>query len=591
MALCVAVIAGVSSLIGQATWGNVLIGAFSIFMACRLLIDIIRDLRGGTYGVDILAAVAIIATIAVGEYWATIIIVIMMTSGEALEKYAAQRAKAELTSLLERAPKITHLKTDTTTRDIPIGDVKIGDLLVIKPGEIIPVDAIISEGSSSIDQSSLTGESLPVDKTVGDELMSGSVNGDSALTIKALRTAHDSQYAQIVELVKAAGDSRAPFVRMADRYAVPFTIISFAIAGFAWWSSGEALRFAEVLVVATPCPLLLGAPIALISGMSRSARHGIIVKSGAVLEQLSRIKAAAFDKTGTLTQGSLSIDAIHPHGRISEKELLQLAASAEKSSAHIMAAAVVTAAEARGLSLLSASHVSELTARGVIAHIKGDTILVGKASFLTGEGVHMPDAAEHDATAIYVARNRTYLGSITLADTVRDNSHSTITRLKKLGVLHTLMLTGDNAATAEKIARIIGITDVRAELLPADKVKSVASFAHRPIMMVGDGVNDAPVLAASDVGIAMGARGATAASESADVVILLDDISKSAEAIAIAQRTIHIAWQSIMIGIAISIILMLIAATGLIPAIIGAILQEVVDVVVIINALRAHRDT
>ena len=351
-ALVVALLAGVCTAAGYSRWGELLIGGFSAYMTLRLLIAIVRDLRDGNYGVDILAAVAIIATIAVGEYWATIIIVIMMTSGEALEEYAARRAKAELTSLLERAPKMTHRKTGTTITDIPIGDVQIDDLLLIKPGEIIPVDAIISEGSSSIDQSSLTGESLPVDKTVGDELMSGSVNGGTALVVKALRTAHDSQYAQIVELVKAAGDSRAPFVRMADRYAVPFTIISFAIAGFAWWSSGQALRFAEVLVVATPCPLLLGAPIALISGMSRSARHGIIVKSGAVLEQLSRIQAAAFDKTGTLTQGSLSIEALHPHGKVTENELLQFAASAEKISAHIMAEAVVTAATSRGIALL-----------------------------------------------------------------------------------------------------------------------------------------------------------------------------------------------------------------------------------------------
>ena len=590
VALAVAGIAGILTALRLGQWGEILISALSIFMALRLLIEIVRDLRKGNYGVDILAAVAIVATIAVGEYWATIIIVIMMTSGQALEEYAARRAKAELTSLLERAPKITYLKVGDSTRDIPIGEVAINDMLIIKPGEIIPVDAIISEGSSSIDQSSLTGESLPVDKTVGDELMSGSVNGSSALAIKALRTAGDSQYAQIVELVKAAGDSRAPFVRMADRYAVPFTIISFAIAGFAWWWSGEALRFAEVLVVATPCPLLLGAPIALISGMSRSARHGIIVKSGAVLEQLSRIRAVAFDKTGTLTNGTLAVAAIHPRGKVDEPELLRLAASAEQQSAHIMAEALVAAAHERHLTLLPATDVEEVTAGGVKATLHGTHVLVGKADFLRSRHIVIDEADTHDATAVYVARGHEFIGSIVLADTVRSNSHTTIARLKKLGVLHTLMLTGDNTTTAQTIAASIGITDVRAELLPADKVKAVATFAHRPIMMVGDGVNDAPVLSASDVGIAMGARGATAASESADVVILLDDISKSAEAIAIAQRTISIATQSIMIGIAISVLLMLIAATGVIPAIIGAILQEVVDVVVIINALRAHRD-
>lgn len=574
---------------GQADIGYGLIVGFSGIIGLKMLVGMIKEFREGTYGVDILAVAAIAATIAVNEYWATLVIVLMMTGGEALEDFAGRRAKAELTALLERAPTTTHRKTQTGIEDIPIDEVKENDELVVKPGEIIPVDAVILEGTSSIDESSLTGESLPVEKAPGEELLSGSVNGEAVLTIRALRTAENSQYAQIVELVKAAGSTQAPFVRLADRYAVPFTIISFAIAGFAWYISGDAVRFAEVLVVATPCPLLLAAPIAMISGMSRAAKHGIIVKSGAVLEKLARVQTAAFDKTGTLTKGLLSVQSIHPAEGVSETELLALAASAELVSAHILAETLVNEAKNRNIPLLDTDESREITAQGVTTTIDGQQILVGKLSFLQEMGVKVSaNVPLHTDTAIYAARGKEFIGSITLADTVRENATSTLEKLKSLGIKHSLMLTGDNHQTAEKIAAVLGISDVRAECLPKDKVEAVTSFPYRPVMMTGDGVNDAPVLAASDVGVAMGARGATAASESADVVILLDDISRVARAVEIAQRTIQIATQSIVIGILISVLLMIIAATGAIPAVVGAGLQEVVDGIVIINALRAH---
>jgi len=575
---------------GQADLAYGLIVGFSGIIGLKMFIGMLRELRQGTYGVDILAIAAIASTIAVGEYWATLVIVLMMTGGEALEDFAGRRAKAELTALLERAPTITHKRNASgELEDTAIDEVKVDDELVIKPGEIIPVDAVIIEGTSLIDESSLTGESVPVEKSPGEELLSGSLNGDSVLTVRALRTAENSQYAQIIELVKAAGSTQAPFVRLADRYAVPFTFISFAIAGVAWYISGDAVRFAEVLVVATPCPLLLAAPIAMISGMSRAAKHGIIVKSGAVLEKLARVKTAAFDKTGTLTKGLLSVQSIHPVDTVSEVELLALAASAELISAHIMAETLVNEAKNRNISLLDTDESREITAQGVTTTIDGKSIFVGKLSFLRDMGVAIPrDIKLHTDTAVYVARSGEFIGSITLADTVRENSKSTLEKLVALGVPHSLMLTGDNKQTAEKIAASLGISDVRAECLPKDKVEAVTTFPHRPVMMTGDGVNDAPVLAASDVGIAMGARGATAASESADVVILLDDISRVSRAVDIAQHTIRIATESIVIGILISIVLMIIAATGAIPAVVGAGLQEVVDVIVIINALRAH---
>ena len=575
---------------GQGEIGNGLIVGFSSIIGLKMFIGMVNDFRGGKYGVDILAIAAIAATIAGGEYWATLVIVLMMAGGEALEDFAGRRAKAELTALLDRAPTITHRKgADGTFEDVPIDEVHEDDELVIKPGEIVPVDAVILEGVSSVDESSLTGESLPVEKNPGEELLSGSVNGEAPLTVRALRTAENSQYAQIVELIKAAGSTQAPFVRLADRYAIPFTVVSFLIAGFAWYISKDPIRFAEVLVVATPCPLLLGAPIAMISGMSRAAKHGIIVKSGAILEKLARVKTAAFDKTGTLTKGLLTVQSIHPVAHVSETELLALAASAELVSAHIMAETLVAEAENRNISLLDTADSRELTAQGVVTTIEGQPIIVGKLSFLRSMKVTIPTQTKaHTDTAVYVARGGEYIGSITLADTVRENSKSTLEKLFSLGVEHSLMLTGDNRETAEKIAATLGISDIRAECLPKDKVDAVTSFPHQPVMMTGDGVNDAPVLAASDVGIAMGARGATAASESADVVILLDDIGRVARAVEIAQHTILIAKQSIWIGIAISIALMFVAATGAIPAVVGAGLQEVVDVIVILNALRAH---
>ncbi len=577
-------------LANQSGIANGLIVVYSSIVAIKMFIGMVKELFGGIYGVDILAVAAIAATIAVGEYWATLVIVLMMTGGEALEDFAGRRAKAELTALLERAPTTTHRKNASgELEDISIDTVRENDELIIKPGEIIPVDAVILEGVSLVDESSLTGESLPVEKKPGEELLSGSVNGEAVLTIRALRTAENSQYAQIVELVKAAGSTQAPFVRLADRYAVPFTALAFAIAGAAWYISGDAVRFAEVLVVATPCPLLLGAPIAMISGMSRAAKHGIIIKSGAVLEKLARVKAAAFDKTGTLTKGLLSVSSIHPEKHSSETEVLALAASAELISAHIMAETLVAEAKNRSISLLDTTDSREVTAQGVITTIDNQPIIVGKLSFLRDEGVAIPhQTKQHTNTAVYVARGGQFIGSIALSDTIRENSKSTLEKLFSLGIKHSLMLTGDNRKTAEKIAAEIGITDIRAECLPKDKVNAITSFPHRPVMMTGDGVNDAPVLAASDVGIAMGARGATAASESADVVILLDDISRVARAVDIAQQTIRIAKQSIFIGIFISVLLMLIAATGAIPAVVGAGLQEVVDVIVIINALRAH---
>lgn len=588
--LAVALAGGSLALLGYAEiarWG---ISLYCVGMAIKLAIGMLETLREGNFGIDILAVVAILSTVAVGEYWASVVIVLMLTGGESLEDYAAGRAKRELSTLLERAPRIAHRKKGKSTEDVPITDIAVGDELIVKPGEIVPVDGTLLEKVAIFDESSITGESLPVEHVNGDELLSGTVNGDHAISIKAVRTAEHSQYQQIVQLVEAAASIQSPFVRLADRYSVPFTLISFVIAGVAWAISGTPLRFAEVLVVATPCPLLIGAPVAIISGMSRAAKHGIIVKNGATLEKLARIATVAFDKTGTLTYGEPAVRHFALEKGVKQLDLLHLAASAEQQSTHVLAAALVAEAKLQDVKVSQPQKVKETTAQGVLATVDGKKVLVGKISFLTDNGVTVKAAEKGQVseTAVHVAADGNYIGAIFFSDKVRENSRTTLDELYELGVTHTLMLSGDAAPTADRIAKELGITDVKAECLPQDKVDAIAKLTERPVLMVGDGVNDAPVLAAAEVGMAMGARGSTIASETADVVVMLDDISRVSFAIRIAKHTVSIALQSVWIGIIISVGLMALATTGVVPAVVGAGLQEVIDVIVIFNALRAH---
>lgn len=575
---------------GQELIARWILSIFALGVALKLGWGMIQTLKEGKYGIDILAFVAIVSTVVIGEYWAATVIVLMLTGGEALEDFAETRATRELSDLLRKVPQIAHLKKeDGTIHDIKANEVKAGDLLLVKPSEVLPVDGTLRDAHAVLDESSLTGESLPQEKKQGDDLMSGSINSDKAITIQATHTADKSQYQQIVKLVSEASQSEAPFVRLADRYAVPFTLIAFAIAGVAWAISGEALRFAQVLVVATPCPLLLGAPIAFISGMSRSAKHGVIVKNGSILERLATIKTVAFDKTGTLTEGRPEVVAIHTENGFSEEDILKFAASAEQSSSHILARALVQEAKKKNLSLSEASNVKEVTAHGISAEVSEKKILVGRSSFLRENSINIEKHWEKQGeTAMYVACDGKYMGSIVLTDKIRKNARETVGNMKQLGIAHTLMVTGDEEEIAKRIAKEAGIEDVRAKLLPQDKVGAIKELQDRPVLMIGDGVNDAPVLAAAEVGMAMGAKGSTAASEVADVVVLLDDISKAHDAVKIAKKTLKIALQSVWTGIALSVVLMLIAATGVIPPVIGAALQEVVDVVVIFNALRAH---
>ncbi|PXA68569.1 heavy metal translocating P-type ATPase [Cryobacterium arcticum] len=567
-----------------------LFSGFGVIVVVIEGVAMVRRMRAGTVGLDVLAILAIIATILVGEYVATLIIVLMLAGGAALEDYADGRAKRELTALLARAPQIAHRipAGDDEAEDIPATQVQVGDLLLVRPAEIVPVDGTLVSESAAFDEASLTGESLPVEHRAGDTVLSGSVNGQGAVTIRASALAVDSQYQQIVALVAEAAASKAPVVRLADRYAVPFTAVALVIAGAAWFVSGDPVRFAEVLVVATPCPLLLAAPVAFLGGMSRAARNGIIVKGGGVLETLGRARTVVFDKTGTLTYGMPSINRILPENGFDADEVLGLAASAEQYSSHVLAASVLAAAQTRGLDLQSTETATEVPAHGVTARFGSREVVVGKLSFVSERA---PDAYPADLAggelAIYLAVDGEYAVCIVASDQVRDNAAATVAAFDRLGVHESVMLTGDARPTANHVARQVGITRVRAECLPADKVAAVGAIRERPVIMVGDGVNDAPVLAAADVGIAMGARGSTAASESADAVILLDDLSRAARAAAIGRDTTRIALQSIWLGIGLSVALMIVAAFGVIPATVGALLQELVDLATILNALRA----
>ena len=558
----------------------IIIDIIGILMAISLLMEIFHDWKTGRYGVDILAVIAVVSTILIGDVWAEWMILVMMTGGETLEDYATGQANKELRALLDKTPRIANKLVDGKITEVKVDALQVGDHVLIKPGQQVPVDGKIVKGTSSFDQSSLTGESVPVSKNPGDDLMSGSVNGDVAVEMEVTKAAKDSEYQSIVALVKSAQAQPAKFVKMADRYAIPFTIISLIIGGAAWIVSGDATRFAEVMVVASPCPLLIAAPVALISGMSSMSAHHIIVKSGPTLEKLAKAKTFAFDKTGTLTENQLIVDQIVTvDDSIDQKELQSLAASVEQQSSHVIASSLVKATDKNLIHAVT--NLKETTAQGV----DGKHVKVGKLSFV--DPGH--EKLDITSTAIYISVDGKFAGYITLKDKMRPESPKTIERLFRQGAEDIMMLTGDHKQVAEKVAKEAGITDVRSELLPSQKIQAIKDVPKnlRPVVMTGDGVNDAPSLTAADVGIAMGAKGATAASESADAVIMVNDISKVNDAVAISKHTMKVANIDVLTAIGVVIIIELIAFTGVIPAFWGAILQEVVDMITISLGLLA----
>ena len=558
----------------------------------------VRGIARGVFAADIVASLAIVGASITGEYLAGCVIVLMQTGGEALEDYVVRQASASLESLRERAPRLAHRRHGETVEDVPVSEVAPDDRLLVRPGEIVPVDGRVLSGTSAVDESALTGEPVPVTAEPGSEVMSGSICLDGALEICALRTSGESQYEQIVSLVQAAQMDKPPIGRLADRYAVLFTPLTLLICGAAWVLTRRPEAVVAVLVVATPCPLILATPVAIISGINRAARRGIIVKGGAAIERVGQARAVIFDKTGTLTAGTPKVERIVPLDGHHEDSIVRLSAGLEQLSSHPMARALVTEAYKLGGALPMPSDVAEMAGQGVSGCVEGHLVDIGSLAYAEARGLAGPDVlrtarltnnAQDDAIAV-VGIDGLAAGLVVYADPVRPAAAPMLARLARLGIRDTAMLTGDDQATAQAIAGSLGITTVKAELLPTHKVEAVHELSNRyhTVVMVGDGINDAPALAAASVGIALGAHGVAVSAEAADIVLLVDDIGRVADAVEIGQRTLRIARQSIWIGLGVSGAMMVAAAFGHIVPTVGALLQEALDVAVILNALRAR---
>ncbi len=576
----------------------------SIVVAIRLAWSIVRHLLHGELGVDLIAILAIVGALLLGEPFAAAVIGVMLATGEALERYAQGRAHRELTALLGRAPREVQRYVDGGLETTPIEAIAPGDLLAIRPGEVVPVDGMIAGSPAVLDESALTGESRLMTREEGDPVSSGTVNAGSSFDLRAMATAAESAYAGIVRLVQEAQHSKAPFVRLADRYALIFIPFTLAISAAAWLASGDPVRGLAVLVVATPCPLLLAAPIAIVAGISRAARRGVIVKGGGPLETLARARVMLFDKTGTLTAGrprlaTIDVGPATEPAAIGQAEVLRLAASVEQLSPHVLAGSIVHGARERGLELSMPDDVVETPGAGVTGLVDGRRVSVGTADFCAGEG-GLPRwardvrrrAAIEGSTCAFVRIDDTVRGALVLDDPLRPETPRAIRSLRRIGFTRIVMVTGDNAAVADMIGSAIGVDAVLADRAPTEKVDAVLterSDVSGPIVMVGDGLNDAPALALADVGVAMGARGASASSEAADIVIAVDRLDRLTEAVQIARRARSIAVQSVVLGMGMSLVAMAAAALGFLPVVAGAILQEAIDVIVILNALRALR--
>jgi len=555
--------------------------------------DLAAALRRGVLGVDIIALLAIAGAIALGEHLAAVIIALMVAGGSALEEFAEARARRELAALVGRTPRVAHRREEDRVVDVAVDSVQPNDMLLIKPGEILPVDGIVGTDAATFDESALTGEPLPVTRTHGDPVSSGVVNAGGPFNLLATAAAAHSTYAAVVRLVHAAERDRPPLVRLADRWALGFLIVTIVLGGGAWWVTGDAIRALAVLVVATPCPLILAAPVALICGVSRAARRGIIVKGGGVLERLARARTVLFDKTGTLTTGTPRVTGVETLDERDADEVLQHAASLAQVSQHVVAGAIVTAARSLALPLVLPLDVEEVPGGGLAGKVGDVRVLVGSAGLLDAAGIPPPTEgaaarmAAAAASVAWVAFDGRVAGALLLADRIRPETPRALRALRAAGVTRLVMVSGDRPASAGAVAMALGLDAVHADLSPAGKIELVrGERAAAATVMVGDGINDAPALAAADVGVAMGARGAAAAAEAADVVLLVDRLDRVGEAINIAKRARSIALQSILAGIALSGAAMIVAALGYLPPVAGALLQEVIDVAVILNALR-----
>ncbi|AXN45505.1 Silver exporting P-type ATPase [Mycobacterium marinum] len=555
---------------------------------------VVLALRRGQVGVDIIAVLSLVGTLLVHEYLAGALIAVMLAGGRALDAAAQRRATRDLRLLLERAPRFARRRTGSDVSQIPLAEVVVNDILVVGPGEVVPVDGRIADVVAVLDESALTGEPLQVERGVGEPVRSGVVNAGGAFEIRASATADESTYAGIVRMAQQAGAENAPIVRLADRYAAWFLPMALVLAAASWLASGSAVRAVAVLVVATPCPLLLAAPVAIVSGLSRASRMGVVIRGGGALENLGHATTLMMDKTGTLTMGRPSVvDVVSAPGS-GGTELLRQAASVDQLSPHVLAEAIVTEALDRGLQLSLPTDVVEEPGRGVSATIDGRRLTVGKLSADTATGPWARAAvnrARLDGAAIaWVCVDGDPQGAVLLRDPLRRQAPRTMRRLRQAGFTRLILLTGDRAEPTREVAAILGLDEVYADQSPADKFTAVRAETQRAVtVMVGDGVNDAPALAAATVGVAMGARGATASSEAADIVLTTDRLDRLADAMDIARWSRRIAVQSASVGMGLSLLAMAMAALGWLPPAAGALLQEGIDVAVILNALRALR--
>lgn len=577
---------------GLAVW---LWGGATAAVLAVLLTDMATKLRRGDFGLDLIAALAMAGALALGEHLAGVIIALMFSGGEALEAFAQGRARREMTALLNRLPRHAARYVDGHLEEVALDALRPGDRLLIRRGEVVPVDGLVSGVPAVLDESALTGEPLPIRRDVGEAVMSGTTNAGDAFDLVAAHAAADSTYAGIVRLVAAAEQSKAPMARLADRFALGFLALTLAIAGGAWLATGDAVRALAVLVVATPCPLILAVPVAIISGISRCAGRGVLVKNGGALETLSRIRTVFIDKTGTVTDGRPHLLDISTRPGIAPDELLRLAASLDQGSAHVVAHALVAAARAAGLALETPLDLRETPGDGVTGHLGGHEVAVGGWDFIRAQ---VPDGAFVAELTAWIARPGTVsvavaidgelAGALLLADRLREDAPAIVRQLRAAGIDRVILATGDRADRAEPIGKEIGVDAILTGMSPTAKARAVvAERPSGPVMMVGDGVNDAPALASADIGVAMGARGAAASSQAADIVILVDDLGRLVDARRIASRARAIALQSVYVGIGLSCLGMLAAAFGYLSPVQGALFQEVIDVAAILNALRA----
>ncbi|CDX13504.1 Cation-transporting ATPase [Mesorhizobium plurifarium] len=569
--------------------------AATLPVVVTLAISILRDFWIGRIGVDAIALVSMSAALLLGQALAAVVVAIMYSGGTVLEDFARGRAERNLRALTDRAPRVAHLKSALGTETVPVDRVAVGDELLVRAGELLPVDGILIDALAVLDESTVTGEPLPERRGAGDALRSGTVNAGEAFVMRASAIAHNSTYAAIVRMVAAAQTAKAPFIRMADRFALLLLPVTLLLAGIAWRLSGDPIRGLAVLVVATPCPLILAAPVAFIGGVSRAAHAGILMKGSAALEALAQIRTAIFDKTGTLTLGGAELIEIEVAPDQQADELLRLLASLEQASHHVLADSIVRIARHRELTLSQPCDVREHRGEGLKGLVDGMLVAAGSRPLVLG-GEPPPGWAESgerrhrsaQVLRVFVSLDGRLAGIFTFGDAIREDAVETIGALRSAGVTRIVMLTGDDGAAAEKISASLKLDAVFADATPADKVGTVETEkATAPTMMVGDGINDAPALAAATVGIALGARGGTASSEAADVVVLTDSLQPVAEALWIARRTRDIALQSIIAGLALSGAAMIAAAMGQLTPVAGALLQEGIDVAVILNALRA----